>query len=448
MLNLLGFNSIKSKPLKDLGLNQRLNCAKKPASITFKGSRPMNDVVDWYSQVIEEQLSPNKDNLKILPDILHQLFKALPKTDLHLHLAGSAPLPLIKQIMLKNGLSPEEVEEKTTIKKNFENLDDFSTTYSRLSSAIKTPEQFKQAAYEICKDAAKENVKYLEIRTGLLHKDGTPDQLLRAVTEGIKQAEEELKPQGISQIAKIIVLAKRHDPPNESLQQAQIAVAAAKEPGSLVVGFDIAGQEIGFPAKMHAEAIKYAKAGGLKVTIHASEKLPPGDLTPAEAIKSALDLDTDRIGHGVFVLDDPVVLKEVVNKQIPVESPPKSNVQVNEVDSYKAHPIKKMLDAGVKVSVSTDNRTISSTNITNEFAQLYLHNIITSWNDIKKLTMNGADSVFLPQNERQELVKNFETELKAIESQPKFKNAIDKYLTPAISFLGKKYTEIFSNKVA
>ncbi|MGD9579913.1 MAG: adenosine deaminase [Vampirovibrionia bacterium] len=428
-----------------------------------RGLRPLKSDLVSFKRNVEQEAVNEKP---VLP-ILHKLFSALPKTELHLHLSGSTPVSVIRDIMREMGMPEREIREETDFNPNFEGLDDFLKTYYKVAWVVKTPEHFKKAAYQICMDAAKENVKYLEIRTSCIGKEGNPDHILQAVTDGIRMAKSELSAKDFDQKAKIIVLAQRHHGLEESMAHAKIAEKWSKMPDSLVVGFDLAGPEDGFPIVFHEEAIKYAKNAGLKVTLHAGEtpgshykptdKLEsifgskPVDMEPVESIRKAIEYGTDRLGHGVHLYDDPEVLKMVVDNQIPIESPPKCNVQLGSVKSYKDHPIKKMLDDNVLVSLSTDNRTISCTDLTSEYEELYKHDVINSWSDIKKLVINGAKSVFLPQQEKQELIKDFEADLAKLERTPAYKDAIDKYLTPArmaVSFVGLKLSAMFNNKAA
>lgn len=435
-----------------------------PKQIAFKGlvQSQKSDIISF-----QEHIKDTKEKQNVVLPVLHKLFAALPKTELHLHLSGSTPLSVIRGIMREMGMPEKEIQEQTDFNPDFNGLDDFLKTYYKVAWVVKTPEHFKKAAYQICMDAAKENVKYLEIRTSCIGKDGTPDEILQAVTDGIKDATAELASKGFDQKAKIIVLAQRHHGLEESMNHAKVAEKWFNKPDSLVVGFDLAGPEDGFPIVFHEEAIRYAKNAGLKVTLHAGETsgshYKPTEklesifgsesvhLEPVESIRKALDYGTDRLGHGVHLYDDPVVLKEVIDRQIPIESPPKCNVQLGSVASYKDHPIKKMLDDNVLVSLSTDNRTISCTDLTGEYEELYKHDVIKNWSDIKKLVINGAKSVFLPAQEKQELIEGFKEDLKKIENNPVYKEAIDKYLTPAkkaVSFVGLKLANLLNNKAA
>lgn len=449
---------ITIKPAKNQYIKkQQMFCG---TNVSEKHQLPVvKDIVSFSS-------SPQEKQNPVSP-VLHSLFKALPKTELHLHLSGSTPLSTIKEILREKGHTEKEIAEETNINTDFNGLDDFLKTYYKVAWQVKTPEHFKKAAYQICMDAASENVKYLEIRTSAIGKVGSPDETLQAVTDGINKAKDELKSKGFDQQAKIIVLAQRHHDPKEALEHAKLAEQWAKKPDSLVVGFDLAGSEGQFPVTFFKEAIEYAKNSGLDVTIHAGETdgstykpdrnrvdsfgVTPVEISGAESIRKAVEYGADRLGHAVHLYDEADLVKLVKEKDIAVESPPKCNVQLGSVDSYAKHPIKKMLDDGVKVSLSTDNRTISNTTLTDEYELLYKNKVITDWNDIKKLAINGARSVFLPPAEKQQLVEEFKEDLKQIESNPVFKNAIDNYLTPckkAISFVGVKINQMLGKEAA
>lgn len=454
----VNFGATAFKQLNERDLNKR-------REIHFGNSKP-EDVLSWKENVEKKPLTIDF-LIKPITPALKKLFNAVPKTELHLHLSGSTPLKTIRDIMRQNGVPEEKIMEDTNISPNFHGLDDFLKTYYKVAWVVKTPEHFKKAAYQICMDAADENVKYLEIRTSAIGKEGKPEEIIQAVEDGIKAAQKDLKTNGFDQKAKIIVLMQRHHSETEAMEHVKLAESLANKPGSLVVGVDLAGPEAGFPITFFEKPIKYAKNAGLKVTLHAgetrgsnyqpNEKLSPifGEqpvvLSGAQSIQKAVEYGADRLGHAVHLYDDPKVALEVINKGIAVESPPKCNVQLESVNAYETHPIKRMLDDGVMVSLSTDNRTISGTDLDNEIEQLYKHRVLTDWNDLKKLIINGAKSVFLPEAEKQQLVQDFTTELKQIETTPEYKTVIDKYLTPAkkaVAFAGTKLKQALANQKA
>lgn len=514
-LSLVSFTQSVAENKVKKPLRNKMAFGDSAKVVSFKGS-PTEDLIGWHSSVIKTQLPRGKE-INILPDPLRKLLEAIPKTELHLHLSGSTPRHLIREIYettpQKDGrilTSPEIDAKMACIKEEYADLNDFLFNgYYVVAWTVQTPEQFKKAAREICLEAARENVKYIEIRTSLIKKDSDPQEILKAVADGIEEARVKLEkegykevPAGFKQTGKIIILSQRHKSGNESLLHAKEAVKG-RDAGYPVVGFDLAGSEADYPVVLHREAIEYAKAHGLNVTIHAGEtdsssflnparekdpatvaKKDEGDikefkddlikmfgpnylevikqkhavgqplisLTPYESMQKALSYGADRIGHAVHIMDNNAssakIFSEMKQRQIPIESPPKSNVQIKAVDTYQAHPIKKMLDAGLNVSVSTDNRTMTTTDVTNEFAQLYLHGIVKNWNDIKTLTINGIKSAFLPEQEKQKLVKEFEADLQRVESTPLHQQAIKDYLTPAVAFLGRKLNALFNPKAA
>jgi len=369
-----------------------------------------------------------------VPKEVCDLFRQMPKTDLHLHLSGSAPLPFLKKIMQKGGLSPEDIRTKLCIPDEYKDLADFLRVYCNTAWGVNSPQDFKEVTHALCTSAAEENVQYLEIRTSVFKKGSHPDEILQAVTDGIQQAKGELAQNGFEQTAKIIVLAQRHESAERSMEHAQIAARWVQKPDSLVVGFDLAGDEGKFPSSIHKDAIEYARANGVNVTVHAGENLMSGSFTAVQSMNNALDYGTNRLGHAIYVLDDPILLKRVVDNQIPVESTPVIHHAVAYTPDMTQHPIKRKLDAGVLVSVSTDNRTLAKTNSTREFIELFRHNVVNRWEDIKKLIINGPKSAFLPELEKQKLIQKYNMELGRIEENPKFQQTIARFLTTVKNF--------------
>ena len=219
------------------------------------------------------------------------------------------------------------------------------------------------------------------------------------------------------------------------MKNAQLAVKFKNEdPDHFVVGFDISGDETKYPIYYFKDVIKYAKNNHLFVTIHAGEVKNSGDkargdriISGSESVHLALDYGADSIGHGVN--SDKQEMEELKDKNIILEVCPTSNVATGNA-TWKDHPIRKLLDNGVKVSVCTNDSSVVKTNLSKEWQKLYKYGIVKSWNQIKEITLNGAKGAFLPKEEKKELVDEFEHDLQKIEKDPYFKRVIDKFLTP------------------
>lgn len=405
-----------------------------------------------------EEVDYNKISKKVLNELntekpvnpwLHSLFVVLPKAELHSHLRGSRPTRILKEMFLARGISDKEATTKSMVHSRFENLSDFVTSYEKVTQNCKDPEQLKLATYIICKKAAEDNVRYLPLRIGLAGESNSPEEILNAVKEGIKLCQDEIQDKNFAPKVKVIVGAKRHGHKGDStekivkaaMEEVKLAVKLREsDPDKTIVGFDICGDEIHHKIDDFAPVIKYAKDNDLPVTIHAGETDHSEELTGAESVEHALHLGADRIGHGLHALDDEELTQELKEKGTILEVPPTSNVAIGNA-TWKEHPIRKMLDKGLKVAICTDDPGLLHTKISKELERLYKHGVIQDWNEIKEIILNGARGSFLPKEEKEELVQEFEEELKAIEETPQFKSVIDQYLTPAkqfVSFAGKK----------
>lgn len=369
-----------------------------------------------------------------LPRELHSLFRAVPKTELHLHLAGSTPLEQLRRFRREEGMSAERAAQ-LKVKKNYASLNDFLETYYKVA-VIKTKDQLERATAALVERAAEENVRYLEVRSSINYKDHLPareaaEAIERGMRAGVEQVE---KRHGFRMGVGLIVLAQRAGPPEKSLEAAKLAVELSKRPDSLVRGFDLAGSESDHAVDKHAKALryfaKYGKRRGLGLTIHAGETERSEDLSGLDSVRHALAFGADRIGHGLQLAKDPELMAEVARAGVHVELNPWSNVQLGNVEDFEAHPLKLFMEAGLSLSLSTDNRTISDIDLTEQLEMLYRHGQIRSWSEIKKLTLDGIDAGFAPRDERARVHEEVEQVFREIEQDSAHREAIERYLSP------------------
>ncbi len=257
-----------------------------------------------------------------------------------------------------------------------------------------------RAMFELCADAAAENVRYMEVRySPMLHtRQGLRlTQIVEAVLSAANDAEHA---HGI--VTRVILCGIRNISPESSLQMAELVVAY-KNRG--VVGFDLAGAEYDHPAVAHSEAFKLVRKNNINVTIHAGEAYGPASI--AQAIH---DCGAHRIGHGCRLREDGDLLHYVVDHRIPLECCPSSNVQTGAVESYGTHPMKLYYNLGARVTVNTDNRLITDTTMSRE---LYLLHSAMGFGleDIKQVIMNGFKSSFLPFHEKRRFLETIGEEL-------------------------------------
>jgi len=314
----------------------------------------------------------------------------LPKFDLHVHLDGSMRLETVLELANKlppDRRFPSDLDlRKTLIPPLRCTLEKYLQAFSITVAVLQSETALERAAYELCEDAARENVIYMEIRFAPpLHvQQGlSPNEVVEAVFAGMHRAEEVYPIR-----TGLILCGMKHEPPARSIQTARLA-AEYLEKG--VVAFDLAGPENGFPPALHHEAIEIARRSGLHVTIHAGEGCCPAH------IREAIDLGAERIGHGVYLYQDPETEEIVRKRKIPLEVCPTSNLQISGVmDSYREHPFKRYLDEGIPVTINTDNRLMSRIDVTHELEEM-IDAFSLSHDQVKEILLNSANAAFAPE---------------------------------------------------
>ncbi len=326
---------------------------------------------------------------------------AWPKAELHCHLDGSLRLETMLELAEEQGKtrrlpadSVEGLEEILVEIDDSETLEAYLAWFRYTIPLMQTAEALERIAYELAEDNAAENVRYLEVRYGpILHTEEglTLEEANDAVLAGLRRAEQDL---GLRTALIICGLRDRYE--SASLRQAELA-AAYRERGA--VGFDLAGGEAGNPPKHHRAAFYYARNHLLNLTIHAGESWGP------DSIRQALFFcGAHRIGHGTSLYKDPDLMQYVVDHRIPLEICPTSNVQTHVVSSYEAHPLKRYVEAGVPVTINTDNRLFSRTSVTDELWRVHAHCGVGA-EDLREIALNGFRHAFLPWDQRQALLK-------------------------------------------
>lgn len=320
----------------------------------------------------------------------------LPKLDLHCHLDGSLRPGTVRELW-----DALPANERPSITGPVDQavlphvpcpLEMFLEAFRITVALLQTPEALERAAWELCEDAVAENVVYLEIRFApLLHlrRGLIPDEVVEAVLAGTRRAEAELPIR-----AGVILCGMRQEPPERS---AEVALLAGRYRDRGVVGFDLAGPEKGFPLSVHTVAIRLAREAGVHLTLHAGEGCCP------EHIAEALDLGSERIGHGVYLFQDPATEEKVREAGIPLEVCPTSNLQISGImRTLSDHPLGRYLGQGIRVTVNTDNRLMSQTSSTDE-----LWRVVQAFglgpDEVRALLLASAEAAFVPELVRREL---------------------------------------------
>ncbi|MCP4176431.1 MAG: adenosine deaminase [bacterium] len=329
----------------------------------------------------------------------------MPKVELHVHLEGSIRPETLLVLAKRNKVSlPADNIDDLKKWYQFKNLAHFCDIYMLICNCIKTPEDIELVTTEFLKDRADQNILYCEvIYTPYSHIENIK---LNDQFEAINKAKTEAyKKYGVT-MGLVIDLSRQVRPVEHSIQ---IAKWAARNMNKGIIGFGLGGPEFGNPPELFKEAFNITNKAGLASLPHAGESDGP------ESIWGAINtLKAIRIGHGVRCLEDPDLVDYLREKQIPLDVSPTSNVCLNVVNSIEEHPLKKLINEGLFVTINSDDPPMFNTTLTNEYiktAKVFEFDKKT----IKTLVLNGLNASLLPQNKKKEMNEKFEKQFEELE---------------------------------
>jgi len=333
------------------------------------------------------------------------VIRLAPKVMLHDHLDGGLRpqtiIELAKEIKYNKLPSSDAGELADWFHQgaNKGNLVEYLMGFEHTTAVMQTKEALKRVAYEMMEDMKDDGVCYIETRfapvfhtsKGLHH-----DEIVEAVLEGLEKGKRDFN------VGYGLILCGMRNMEN-TLEIAELAVNFRKQG---VVGFDLAGEEGGYPPKRHIEAFQFIQRSNFNITVHA------GEAFGKESIWQAIQwCGAHRIGHGTRILEDLVVDKDgnilglgdlaqyILDKRIPIEVCLLSNVHTGAIDKIENHPFWKLYKNKFRVTINTDDRLMSDTTLTKEFITA---NEVFGLNleDVEKITINAMKSAFIPYNER------------------------------------------------
>ena len=267
---------------------------------------------------------------------------ALPKAELHCHLDGSLrPSTLLAlSIEQERSLPVDNADALADWMRvdDARDLNDYLARFEVTLAVMQDAVSLERIAAELVLDVSREGVRYIEVRfcPSLNTRGGmTNDDVVVAVLDGLARGERES-----GTVARMIIVALRSFPMPHALEMAELAVAYKRRG---VVAFDLAGAENGFPARLHVAAFDYARKHDMAITVHA------GEAFGADSIREALHLcGANRIGHGTRLLEDASLEEYVVDRQIPLEVCPTSNVQTRVSETFAEHALARYVSIGAR----------------------------------------------------------------------------------------------------
>ncbi len=305
---------------------------------------------------------------------MHDHLLSLPKSDLHRHLEGAVRPATIADICRDRGVplptyDPDELAKIVQLSGQVADLGEFLIPFRTIKMCFTDREAIARIAFEAVEDAHLDNVSYVELRfspefMAFYYKLALTD-VMDGIVEGIETAARRYP----GTTAKMIVSISR-DLSEETMRMPwptpiELARLALDYADRGVVGLDIAGRERGYPPELFIDPFRICREAGLGITAHAGEDAGP------ESVRGAIEsLGATRIGHGVRVVRDPEVVALVRDRGVYLELCPTSNVLTRAVESLESHPVRYLYDAGVPITINTDDPTVCNVTLTHEYELL------------------------------------------------------------------------------
>jgi adenosine deaminase len=344
--------------------------------------------------------------------LAHDALRAAPKVVLHEHLDGGLRPQTLIEIADEIGhtlpeTDPDALADWFFDAANSGTLERYLETFAHTVAVMQTADHCFRIASEAAQDLAADGVVYAELRYApeqQLLGGLSLEEVVEATLAGFEEGQRRAAGAGHSIQARTILCGMRHA--DRTLEIAKLAVAY-RDKG--VVGFDIAGGEIGNPAERHIEAFDHLRRASMPFTIHAGESVGPESIHGAVGICGA-----NRIGHGVQLIKDIDLTGDeaklsdlahyIRDRRIALEICPSSNLQTEGAESIETHPIKDLYELGFRVTVNNDNRLVSRTHTSREF-QLLSETFGWGWTEVKRCTENAMKAAFIHYPERRRILE-------------------------------------------
>ena len=313
-------------------------------------------------------------------------YKKYAIVDLHLHLDGSLSAKAIIEVAKKESIvlpsyNEEELNKYLRVPENCESLNEYLERFALPNLVLQTEQGLEICTKDLLNRLAKDGLKYVEIRMApqlSTDKGLSQEKVVEILLKTMKKAEKS----GI--FSNLILCMMRGENTHE--KNFETIEVAKKFLGKGVVAMDLAGAEALFPNEMFDEEFKKIKELAIPLTIHSGEAAGP------ESVKSALKYNASRIGHGIHSIKDQKVIDELVARNVCLEICPKSNLDTKTISKYEDLPIRDFIKKGVKVTINTDDMTVSNTTLKQEYETL--SKLGFSEAELKEFAKNTIDFAF------------------------------------------------------
>lgn len=324
--------------------------------------------------------------------------RAMPKVELHVHLEAMAAAT-VWELARRNHLAlPARTLAEWEAFYEFQDFAHFIQVWGLATSSLRTAADYTWLVEQFLRQQAAQNIRYSEVFfSPQLHlgRQLAAPQLLDALAQGAQAGQA-----ATGSRVRFLVDLDRSRGADASAEAALQFAVAGRARGGLFVGFSIGGPEQGYPPEPFADLFARARAAGLRTVAHAGETAGPASVWGA--LRS---LRAERIGHGIRALDDPALLAELRQTQVPLDVSPTSNYCLKVVPADQPHPIRQLLAAGLRVTLNSDDPPMFATTLTAEYQLLARQGF--SWPELWQLNLNAVEASLLPEADKNVLRQQF-----------------------------------------
>jgi adenosine deaminase len=328
-------------------------------------------------------------------------YNEIPKAEIHCHLEGAIRTQTIIDIAKEYNLKlpayeASELDKHVKVYDQLRDLEAVLEAFAIFQNSITSPKVVERIAWELFEDSAKQNIRLFEVRFSpdwAFHGHNLDwDECLEGLLQAKERAEREF-----DMVIAYIAITSRSMGPESCVKTVDWAIRHKEE----ILGVDLADSERDFPLREFVQPVLKAKEAGLRVTVHTGED------TPASFVKESIELvNPDRIGHGIHAIEDMQVVDVLKERGITLEVNPWSNYLTNSVRTIEEHPLKKLFDLGVRVTINSDDPEVLETNLNNEYR--IAHEVLgMSMDDITVCNRYAYEASFIPEKEKKRVWEKY-----------------------------------------
>jgi len=328
---------------------------------------------------------------------LHEFARWMPKIELHVHLEGSIRPATLLQLARRNEVElPAQNAQGLEEFYRFRDFAHFVEVYEAITGCLRTPEDYRLIAYEFGSDCARQNVRYAEVTFTVVSNERITGLPWQAILEGLNAGRAQARDEFGVQWRWVFDICRDYAETQDRVLEIALA---ARERG--VVALGLGGSEAEFPPELFERTFRRARDEGLRRAPHAGENAGPASIWAA-----LRRLHADRLGHGVRCVEDPKLMQHLHELQIPLELCPTSNICLGLYPDYDAHPLRRLWDAGLRITVGSDDPPMFGADLNHEYELLVDHFGFDA-EELERISLNGLHASFLPAEDKRRLEQEF-----------------------------------------